>query len=254
VSHEQGRLEPSFFSRVGYNAGVSFKTKTRCSASVRKLAFCGNLFALTAQSSARAEWTEESGEFIIGSWEIGDGLPYSHIRDIIQRKNGFLWVVSKTGAARFDGIEFELFHKLTHPELSDNQMTTLHEDSFEVFYIGHETGVVTVRKGSAFISLPPPEELSGFPVTRFVETGDGVVWAVFHSGQAAQVGRDGMPVAALEPMNEPPGPAEHHQYPPTPDAIHHTQHPKPQSLSPRSIIWTGRPHTKGKIVTAQYAG
>jgi signal transduction histidine kinase/ligand-binding sensor domain-containing protein len=192
----------SFLIRVGYTVDVNDRMQTRLSSIVRALTFCAVLLAFMIPPVARAEWADEYREFVIRSWEIRDGLPYSHIRGVTQRKNGFIWVVSKTGAARFDGVEFKLFNKQTDPNISDNRMTTLHEDRFGVLYIGHETGAVTFRKGADFISLAPHEELSGVPVTRFVETEDGVVWAVFQSGQFAIAGREGMPSSVLEPVRQ----------------------------------------------------
>jgi len=41
-------------------------------------------------------------------WESGDGLPGNVVRSLAQASDGFLWVATAEGVARFDGLAFEL--------------------------------------------------------------------------------------------------------------------------------------------------
>jgi ligand-binding sensor domain-containing protein len=42
-------------------------------------------------------------------WQMEDGLPHTIVQAITQTRNGFLWVGSREGMARFDGVSFLSF-------------------------------------------------------------------------------------------------------------------------------------------------
>jgi signal transduction histidine kinase/ligand-binding sensor domain-containing protein len=50
--------------------------------------------------------------FLIRTWQSEDGLPGNVVRSISQGSNGFLWVATAEGIARFDGTTF---HPIPHP-------------------------------------------------------------------------------------------------------------------------------------------
>src|SRR4051794_4951036 len=39
-------------------------------------------------------------------WQTDDGLPNNHVSAIVQDQDGYLWVATGAGLARFDGIRF----------------------------------------------------------------------------------------------------------------------------------------------------
>lgn len=45
--------------------------------------------------------------YSVRAWQSEDGLPGNVLRSVVQSSDGFLWVASPEGIARFDGIEFE---------------------------------------------------------------------------------------------------------------------------------------------------
>jgi ligand-binding sensor domain-containing protein len=50
---------------------------------------------------------------------VDDGLPHRQVNCILQDRQGFIWVATKSGVSRFDGIRFKIFYK------ADNGVTTL---------------------------------------------------------------------------------------------------------------------------------
>ena len=44
-------------------------------------------------------------------WRIEDGLPHSVVRGIAQTDDGYLWIATYEGLARFNGETFTRFHK-----------------------------------------------------------------------------------------------------------------------------------------------
>src|SRR5579885_1689628 len=57
-------------------------------------------------------------------WTQQDGLPQDTIRAIAQTTDGYLWVGTDEGLARFDGYEFVVFDK-TNGVLPGNSITAL---------------------------------------------------------------------------------------------------------------------------------
>ena len=44
---------------------------------------------------------------LVRAWQSEDGLPGNVVRSLVQSPDGYLWIVTAEGVARFDGIEFE---------------------------------------------------------------------------------------------------------------------------------------------------
>jgi len=62
------------------------------------------VFLAVAATSARAE-----DGFVIRQWTPNEGLPTSTVNDIAQAADGYLWVATTGGLARFDGVRFQVF-------------------------------------------------------------------------------------------------------------------------------------------------
>jgi signal transduction histidine kinase/ligand-binding sensor domain-containing protein len=58
------------------------------------------------------------------NWTVDNGLPESEIRGITQTLDGYLWIATLNGLARFDGVHMTVFTRKT-PGLSSNQFGTI---------------------------------------------------------------------------------------------------------------------------------
>src|SRR4051812_46541825 len=65
------------------------------------------LVALLCFQGAFAE--EISGRFLVRTWQSEDGLPSNAVRGLTQSADGYLWVSTAEGLARFDGARFSGF-------------------------------------------------------------------------------------------------------------------------------------------------
>src|SRR5579871_154861 len=69
-------------------------------------------------------------------WQMEDGLPHNIVQAITQTRDGYLWVGTREGLARFDGISFtpiELDGETSHPSV-----TSLCESRDGSLWIGTE--------------------------------------------------------------------------------------------------------------------
>src|SRR3954463_9651036 len=63
---------------------------------------------------------EGASQYSSHLWQMEDGLPHSIVQAITQTKDGYLWVGTREGLARFDGTSFEAFElsrELAHPSI-----------------------------------------------------------------------------------------------------------------------------------------
>src|SRR6266850_4131697 len=81
-------------------------------------------------------------QFNAAVWLTENGLPQNTVHSIIQAKDGYVWIATEEGLARFDGIKFTVFDKQNTPELKSNDIRVLLEDRRGALWIGTTDGLV----------------------------------------------------------------------------------------------------------------
>src|SRR5262249_51330908 len=90
------------------------------------LAFC--FWAATARAQYRFD-----------HWTADNGLPQNSVRDILQTRDGYIWLTTFDGLARFDGVRFTVFNKGNSPGMASNRLLQLFEDRFGDLWVKLET-------------------------------------------------------------------------------------------------------------------
>jgi ligand-binding sensor domain-containing protein/signal transduction histidine kinase/DNA-binding response OmpR family regulator len=85
-------------------------------------------------------------------YTINDGLSHTSITDINQDSKGFIWIATKYGLNRFDGIEFKnYFSNATSPEsISSDYINVLFVDSRNNLWIGTSRGLSLYDENDKF--------------------------------------------------------------------------------------------------------
>jgi len=60
------------------------------------------------------------GAFSIQTWRTDEGLPSDMVSDVVQDHEGYLWVATNAGVARFDGVKFEIHDLDNTPALASD--------------------------------------------------------------------------------------------------------------------------------------
>src|SRR5687768_578009 len=63
---------------------------------------------VSAVAPAQTRRLAEPPEFVLAQWTTADGLPQNSVTAIAQTPDGYLWVGTFGGLARFDGSSFRL--------------------------------------------------------------------------------------------------------------------------------------------------
>ncbi|HVG39891.1 MAG TPA: two-component regulator propeller domain-containing protein, partial [Pyrinomonadaceae bacterium] len=126
-------------------------------------------------------------QYRFDSWTTDNGLPHNKIRALWQTRDGYLWLTTAAGVARFDGVRFRVFDKGNTPAITTNNFAydALWEDRQSNLWMGTlDRGVIRYREGH-FTALTTDDGLPSNNITRIDEDEDGTIW-VFTEGGLAQ--------------------------------------------------------------------
>lgn len=114
-------------------------------------------------------------EYNLETYTTEDGLPQSSVLAIVQTKDGYLWMGTYEGLARFDGIRFRIFDTANTPEMDSNRIKALLEDSKGNLWIATSGGLLCYRNGS-FKNYTTKNGLSNNFVVCLCEDRRGRIW------------------------------------------------------------------------------
>ena len=87
-------------------------------------------------------------QYRFDQWTADDGLPQNSIFGIVQTRDGYLWLATVDGLARFDGARFTIFNKSNSPGIINNRFVSLFEDARGDLWAGtEESGIVRFSGG-----------------------------------------------------------------------------------------------------------
>jgi ligand-binding sensor domain-containing protein/signal transduction histidine kinase len=158
-------------------------------------------------------------EFQVRNWHVADGLPDGTVTSLAQTPDGYLWVGTPKGLARFDGDSFTRVESVRDSALRDPSVVGLLTDRQGGLWIASESGLITQFAEGKFRVRYPPEAAAleaGAPAARppnaqawrtlnsiFALDGAGAVWAATVTGEVVRFAGPGAPVAV--PLGEFPG-------------------------------------------------
>ena len=126
-------------------------------------------------------------QYVHQAWTVREGLPGNSVIDIAQTSDGYLWIATGTGLARFDGTQFEIFSKPSGT-LPSSYVTRLAADTDGSLWIGTAGGLVHWHDDK-FEVTGREAGLDAEPITDLVADHQGRIWIVskgklwrYHSG------------------------------------------------------------------------
>ncbi|MGD8573797.1 MAG: two-component regulator propeller domain-containing protein, partial [Gammaproteobacteria bacterium] len=86
-------------------------------------------------------------DYVKDTWSLDEGLPQITVAAITQDAQGYLWVGTQSGLARFDGVRFTSFTPENTPELPGLLVQSLYTDRHGRVWIGTYKGVAWYAGG-----------------------------------------------------------------------------------------------------------
>lgn len=143
---------------------------------------CGALMAGFARPCAFAlNPTEAPRDYILTRWDTENGLPHNAIRQIYQTREGFLWIGTSYGLARFDGLAFTVFTKINTPGFIGGQTTSMAETDDGSFWISTSDGLIRYLNGK-FTSYSTADGLKTKTINALCRAPDGSLWIGCRNG------------------------------------------------------------------------
>lgn len=136
-------------------------------------------------------------------WTQEHGLPQDTIRAIAQTKDGYLWLGTDEGLARFDGYDFVVFSK-ENGALPSNSVTSLCAAQDGGLWIGTPGGL-TYSRDRKFVTYTKKDGMADTFVNSITEDRAGSLWIAagislsrFRNGTFTNYStRDGFPIESM---------------------------------------------------------
>ncbi len=127
-------------------------------------------------------------QYLTTVWQTEQGLPQNSVNALLQDHDGYLWIGTFGGLARFDGERFKVFDSAGTPGFGSNQILSLYESRSGVLWIGTvDGGLIRLENGVATTYT----ERDGLP-SRFIASlrgdAEGNVWIKSSRGVAKFAG------------------------------------------------------------------
>src|ERR671917_208667 len=108
------------------------------------------LLLLLCGSQARAlDPRAALSHFSRRAWLTEQGLPQNTVHAVVQAPDGYIWVATEEGLARFDGISFKVFDRQNTPQLKSNDIRSLFHSGKGDMWISTPAGLLwTITLGS----------------------------------------------------------------------------------------------------------
>src|SRR6187397_2229361 len=124
--------------------------------------------------------TKPIDRHMIDVWQNETGLPQNSVLAILQTRDGYLWLGTQEGLARFDGVRFATFDSRNTPAFGDDWVVSLVETRDGTLWIGTMAGLARMRGGEF---LPPLEgPLASAMIDSVHEARDGSLWVSCEAG------------------------------------------------------------------------
>jgi signal transduction histidine kinase/ligand-binding sensor domain-containing protein len=132
--------------------------------------------ALVAPSAAALDPGRALTQYRHDSWNTTKGLPQSTGLSIARTRDGFLWVGTEEGIARFDGTTFVVHDRRNTPGFPHNLVYSLLGSRDGSLWIGTAAGLARFVEGSAH-PFGAREKVPEKPVRSLLEGREGALWA-----------------------------------------------------------------------------
>ncbi len=117
----------------------------------------------------------ENQNFVVKEFGLAEGLPQSTVNDIIQTKDGYIWLATFGGLVRFDGYRFRTFNRSNTEGMDYDRVVSIFEDSKNNIWAASEQGVVKLAKNKA-ISYSIDKRTSSTSSGWINEDKEGRIW------------------------------------------------------------------------------
>ena len=149
-----------------------------------------------APSVCQGNPTSPDFRFVVRTWGHEDGLPQNTVTAVTQTRDGYIWVGTYNGLARFDGVKFTCFDSINTPEMRSIRVMSLFEDNAGALWIGYEGGELTRFADGKFQAVAIQGQWGTRSIHGIASDRAGDLWIFNHTDCMLARPRDGLVVSA----------------------------------------------------------
>lgn len=120
-------------------------------------------------------------------WSSADGLPNNTVNGLAQSADGFIWVGTPSGMARFDGVQFEELPSTNFIANPNRGVLALISGRGGGVHLGMDRGAVVSLSAESQQSYIPAGELSNPTIYSMTEDAQGDLWVCYRGGSVRRV-------------------------------------------------------------------
>ncbi len=144
------------------------------------------LLAGVATPAAALDPARAITQYMHDVWQVKDGLPQHTITAIAQTPDGYLWLGTREGLVRFDGVRFTVFDTQTTPALGHNFVLCLLPDRQGRLWIGTAGGGLARMERGQFTRFTTSDGLPHDVISSLFEDRGGLLWIGTDGGGLAK--------------------------------------------------------------------
>ncbi len=141
---------------------------------------------VVASEAAALDPSKELSQLRVGFWKDTSGLPQNFVNALYQTRDGYLWVGTKGGLARFDGVRFEIYDDLHPNELKEAEVWAIAEAPDGSVWIGTYGGGLSHLVNGRFETLTTDDGLPSNQIEHLLQGPDGKLWIATLGGLASR--------------------------------------------------------------------
>ena len=117
-----------------------------------------------------------SAQYRSTQWTADSGLPQNSVRGIVHAADGYLWIATLDGIARFDGIQFTVFNKSNTPGITSNRFVAMAQGNGDDLWMASEDGNLIRYHAGHFERMAEESGLRSHSVGAITYDHHGGVW------------------------------------------------------------------------------
>jgi ligand-binding sensor domain-containing protein/signal transduction histidine kinase len=110
----------------------------------------------------------QPSQYVLDTWQTGQGLPQNSAQAVVRTPDGYLWIGTEEGLARFDGVRFTVFDHSNEPAIPSKDISVLFVDRAGRLWIGTQDGMAMFENGQ-FRSIKTPAGLTHAGISAIIE-------------------------------------------------------------------------------------
>jgi ligand-binding sensor domain-containing protein/signal transduction histidine kinase len=107
----------------------------------------GVLLIVTGNCALALDPLLQPSQYVLDTWQTGQGLPQNSAQAVARTPDGYLWIGTEEGLARFDGVRFTVFDHSNEPAIPSKDIRVLFVDHAGRLWVGTRDGLAVFQDG-----------------------------------------------------------------------------------------------------------